>query len=116
MCFVDRPAPDDVRPEIWDELIGEVWDVHRNWGAQALELDWSALDLFGCNPNPSARRLDRDGLVVAIAGILTPLRVTQIERDHALLSDHRGNILRHRRQRALGGVLLWEAYPMTTGP
>lgn len=116
MRFVDRPAPGGVRPEAWDELVGEVWDIHRNWGSQALELGWSALDLFGCNPDPSARRVDRDGLVVAIAGILTPLRVTLIERDHALLSDHRGNVLRHRRQRAAGGVLLWEAFPMTTGP
>lgn len=114
--FVERSAPADMREDAWDELVNEVWDVHQKWGEQAVDLGWSSLDLFGCNPDPSARRVDRDGLVIAIVGILTPLRIIRLERDHAALSDHRQNLLRHPRQRASGAVHLWEAYSMTTGP
>jgi len=115
--FVDQPCPDDVRPEYWDELTNEALSVSKHWGATALSAGWSALDLFGCNPDPSKRRGDRDGLVKSIVDLRIAVRIVDLTHAYAALKDLNGHVLRHRPAlRAPGAVFLWEAYPMTAGP
>lgn len=116
-AFVDRPCPADVRPEYWDELTNEAWSISRQWGATACAAGWSSLDIFACNPDPSARRVDRDGLVLGVVGMIAPMRVIDVTSEYAALQDRHGSVLRHRPSlRAPGAVHLWEAYPMIAGP
>ncbi len=114
--FVDSPCPADIRAEFWNELIEEAWTVHRNWGAIAFDAGWSVIDLFGCNPDPTARRLDRNGLVAGICSLLSPVRLTAITAAHAVLEPRRGPAIRHYRSPAPGSVPLWVAYANSTGP
>lgn len=114
LCAMVRP--ERVRPEVWDELINEAGDVSRIWGARALECGWNPLDLFGCNPDPYARRNDRNGLVKLLVNFLTPLRIVDITPEFAALSDPHGGILRFRTGWRRGQVYLWEAYCSESGP
>ena len=100
----------------WDELTAETWDVHRNWSERAVALGWTSLDLFGCNPDPFARRVDRDGLVAGIAGLMSPVRLTAITSAYAELTPPRGASMRYRPPPAAGAVHLWEAYQTESGP
>lgn len=109
-----RPAR--MSAEAWDELVNEAAMVSRVWGEKALSCGWQPLDLFGCNPNPFARRLDRDGLVAAVTSLLTPVRIMEITADAAVLSDRHGSILKFRPDRSPAQVFLWEAYHMFSGP
>lgn len=109
-------APAFVRPVVWDELTNEALAISKRWGAKAIECGWSSLDLFGCYRRPWFRRLDCNGLVASIVGLLTPVRLTDLTPDHADLTDHHGNIMRHYRRDKPEAVHLWEAYVMPTGP
>jgi hypothetical protein len=115
--FVDQPCPADVRPDYWDELTNEALSVSKHWGTQALSAGWSALDLFACNPDPSRRRGDRDGLVKSIVDLRMAVRVVELTTTYAALEDLNQHVLRHRPSlRAAGSTFLWEAYPMIAGP
>lgn len=116
LAFVDRPCPIGERDEYWSELQEEAWSVSRQWGEAATAAGWTAYDLFGSNPDPSAGRVDRDGLVVGICRLRSPVTITAIDSEAASLRCPRGSILKHRRRERPGSVLLWEAYPMTAGP
>lgn len=115
--FGDTACPSGVRPDYWDELTQEAWTVSRDWGQQALDLGWSSLDLFGCNPVPFpfARRIDRDGLVMASVGLLTAVRIVSLSADGAELRDQHSTMRFYRRLTA-GAVHLWEAFAMHGGP
>jgi hypothetical protein len=115
-CFVEQPCPRDLDAERWDELTAEVWGVHRNWAALAVGVGWSSLDLFGCNPDPFARRVDRDGLVATIVGLRSPVRLVEITSAYAELACVRGASMRYRPPPAPGAVHIWEAYRMWSGP
>jgi hypothetical protein len=110
---MERPAA--MEPEPWDELVNEAVVISRRWGTKALECGWHPLDLFGCNPNPYARRLDRTGLVALIAGSSTVLRITDVTPEYAEILDS-GSIQRFRRGARQGQVFLWDAYSMPAGP
>lgn len=110
------PRPPRKSAEDWDELVNEAVMVSRHWGQRATDLGWEPLDLFGCNPNPFALRLDRNGLVVSLAGFLVPLRIVHMTARHAILHDPNGTVLRHQRGGRSGQVFLWEAYAMFHGP
>lgn len=114
--FITQPCPPGVRPEAWDEITGETEAVRQRWTDHAISLGWTSLDLFGCHRNPFARRVDRDGLVASITGLLTPVRITSITATYAELTPFRGAPMRHRRMHRPGQVHLWEAYGMTGGP
>lgn len=114
--WANGKAPPFARPIVWDELTNEAVSISQRWGAQAIEAGWSSLDLFGCYRRPWFRRLDCNGLVASIVGLLTPVRLTDITPDHADLTDYRGNVLRYLRREKPGAVHLWEAYSMRTGP
>ena len=115
-AFVDLECPPGVQPAYWSELVEEAWDISRKWGQAALDAGWSSLDLFGCNPVPSAGRVDRDGLVALNVGMRTPLRLISITKDSAELHDPRGGVLQYRPPPAPGSVHLWEAYAAEAGP
>ena len=116
--FTERPCPDGVAPDFWDELTGEAWTLARDWSDIAIAAGWTSIDLFGCNPVPSARRVDRDGLVMTIVGLRSATRILSIDADAATLetADLSRSILRKRRHPAAGSVLLWQAYSQEGGP
>lgn len=116
--FVDARCPDDIRPEAWDELTGEAWNVARRWSDDALAHGWTSLDLFACNPNPRAARVDRNGLVMSIVCLRTAVKLVEITREVAVMetADHSRSRLRKPRGQASGAVHLWDAYPMQGGP
>lgn len=116
--FVDRPCPAEVQASFWTNLLEEAWDTSRTWGAKALSAGWRAIDLFGCNPlpHPFARRVDRDGLVVMTANLLSRVRITNLDAHHAELTDAHGAVMRFRPPVSPGAVLVWDAYPLTSGP
>ncbi|APZ98055.1 hypothetical protein BWQ93_05850 [Sphingopyxis sp. QXT-31] len=110
------PCPSFIRPEIFDEITNEAVAVSRRWGAQAIEAGWSTIDLFGCWRHPQYRRVDCNGLVASIVGLLTPVRVTALSPTRADLTDHLGNVMRFYRRPMPFAVHLWEAYAMPAGP
>lgn len=116
MGFVDSPCPAGVSDDYWETLIEDVWTVSREWGQIALDVGWAPLDLFGCNPVPSAGRVDRDGLAVSISRLRTPVQVTGIDPTAATLRCQRGSVMRHYRRQKPGAVYLWHAYGMHGGP
>lgn len=108
--------PPFATPEVWDALTSAALDISRTWGPQAVEMGWTSLDLFGCWRRPWFRRLDCNGLVKCVVGLLTPVRVTGIDPKGAELSDHTGPIMRYYRMDMPFSVNLWEGYSMPTGP
>jgi hypothetical protein len=114
--FEAMPCPEGMQEEAWDELVNEAVVISRKWGATALACGWTVHDLFGCNPKPFARRLDRDGLVATIAGFTSPLKITSLTAECAVLQEARGAVLRYRPGNRTGQALLWEAYDMKSGP
>lgn len=117
--WAEGPRPHFVKPEVWDELTNEAVAFSRNWGTKAIAAGWSSLDLFGCYRRPWFRRIDCNGVVATIVGMLTPMRVMAVCEAYIEIADHRGNGMRFRpRDRAnlSCSVHLWEAYVMTTGP
>lgn len=117
--WAEGPRPHFVRPEVWDELTNEAVAISRKWGPIAIAAGWSSLDLFGCYRRPQFRRLDCNGLVASIVGLLTPVRLTALASEHADLTTSNGDVMRYRRSLRADlpcSVHLWEAYVMTTGP
>lgn len=117
--WAEGPRPPFVKPEVWDELTNEAIVIARKWGSTAIAAGWSSLDLFGCYRRPWCHRLDCNGLVASIVGLLTPVRLTAITGEHADLTTSNGDVMRFRRSLRTDlpcSVHLWEAYAMTTGP
>lgn len=104
------------RVKFWNDIAEEAWDVSRQWGQRAIDLGWSSLDLFGCNPDPFARRVDRNGLVVSITSLLTPVRLVDLTAKFAALRDRAGSVMKFYPPVGLGSVHIWEAHAMTSGP
>jgi hypothetical protein len=116
LAWASGRRPPFAQPVIWDALINEALTISRAWGDRAIAAGWSSLDLFGCYRRPQYRRLDCNGLVAGIVGLVTPVRLTDITPGHADLTDHHGNVMRHYRRAKPEAVHLWEAYVMRTGP
>jgi hypothetical protein len=100
---------------------GTSWSTRRTSSPAAgagrpLGFGWSPLDLFGCNPDPYARRVDRDGLVACIVGFSTPMKLTELTAPWAVLADMNGVTMRWRPGGRQGQVFLWDAYSMASGP
>lgn len=102
--------------QYWDELTGEASVISRLWGQRALDAGWTSVELFGCNPDPYAGRVDRNGLIVTMTNFAVGLRLVDIAPDHALLLGPREERLRYQAGDVTGRVHLWEAYSMATGP
>lgn len=111
-----RPRPLWASRGRWGRLRSALISVRDGWGQVALDAGWSPLDVFGCNPDPQAGRVDRDGLLASLAGHLAAVTVSAIYPQHADFRDERGTILRKRLPIAPGGVMIWEAYRSASGP
>jgi hypothetical protein len=57
------PAWAILRPEAWPDLIKAVGLFLDRWGAQAAQLNWDAINLFGASPRAPLGRVDQQGLV-----------------------------------------------------
>ena len=79
-------------------------------------MGWTLLDMFGCNRDPVARRVDRNGVAVTIGRMLSPISACAVDADHWHLADQRGSILRFPRMDRGRQVLLWQAYAPRSGP
>lgn len=104
------PCPTGMTDARWKRLLRITRSVSREWGRTALDAGWHPLELFGCNPEPMARRVDRNGLVASIFGLSTPVEVTEISRTCAVLSVRIGAPMRYRPIGPRGQVYLWHAY------
>lgn len=117
--WAESRCPGFIRPEVFDEIANEAVAFSRKWGSKAIAAGWSTLDLFGCYRRPQFRRVDCNGLVASVVGLLTPVRITEITPAYAELIAHHGSVMRFRpehRAKLPCSVHLWEAYAMTTGP
>jgi len=90
-------------------------EVVKNWGETAQALGWHPLEFFGCNPDPYAGRLDRDGLIKSLFGFKDSAEVVAVHADHVALRTGR-DILHYRAFGPRGQVYLWDAYAPKGGP
>jgi|TARA_R100000501_G_scaffold10060_3_gene19947 hypothetical protein len=98
--------PSNLRADRWQQLIDDAGRLaDSGLAAKAYQLGWADLDLWGCSPG-FARRLDRDGLVMAIGG----RRVLRVTPECAEISTSGAHILRFRPGKPLyGAETLWSA-------
>ena len=80
--------------------------VEGGWAQQALDLGWTAADLFGCDQRTPWHRLDRAGLVLLTGGH----EIVELTEDVAALRTSTGSVLRFRRRPPARPpvALLWE--------
>ena len=93
----------------WRELLQDGNRFFEQWGPQAAELGWTALDLFGVHPVAPAARYDCMGLVPIIRGHV----VVALDNVKASLQGRSGASLTYLRRPLSGAVLLWD-YPAST--
>ena len=96
--------------ETWARLLADALDLADAWAPQAFALGWSAVDLFGVDPD-WGRRLDRDGLAASLEG----RKVVAVTHDAATLSTRSGGFLRHYRRDKPGSVPIWSAGTFCAG-
>ncbi len=106
------PQPTFLSRERWEELLYDAACFSKDWGQAAVDLGWTKLELFGCNPNPRASRLDCDGLVILLNG----RPVTELTAEFASIDVGGGKVNRFRRKQMLGAVPLWLGFAMEGGP
>ena len=94
----------------WARLVADALELADAWAPQALALGWSAIDLFGVDPN-GARRLDRNGLVASLEG----RKVVAVTSNAATLATRSGGLLRHYRRHKPGSVPIWSAETFCAG-
>lgn len=114
--FINTPRPAYVSEEKWDELTGEAESVELRWGEIAYQAGWGSMDLYACPPDPLSRRYGQSGLVDAIVGLLTPVKIVALDSKGASLRPFKGPDMRFNRSIRAGAVHLWEAYRPTAGP
>ncbi len=78
----------------WEALCEGAYRFLRDWAAQAHELGWTALDLFGVHPLKPWARLNAMGLVVLLNGA----RVTALSDLEAVIEKPNGARLTFRRR------------------
>lgn len=100
----------------WDTLCFRVFQFASEWADDGLRYGWTTLDMFGCNRDPSARRVDRNGVAITIGRMLSPLTVCAVDRDAWHFADQHGSIMRFPRMDRVGQVPMWIAYAPTAAP
>ena len=101
------PCPASCPEERWNVLREDSYTFLRDHAAQAHELGWVALDLFGVHPVKPWSRPDAMGLVPMLQG----RRITALSESRAEFRDHGGGELTYRRERAARpaeACLVWE--------
>lgn len=66
--LVKCPQPIWLSAHAWASLIADVQAFANDWLIEALGLGWSIPEMFGCPPDPRARRVDLSGLVPLLRG------------------------------------------------
>ncbi|MFY9350521.1 MAG: hypothetical protein WBL20_16930 [Sphingobium sp.] len=110
------PTPGIHRAPDWDALCWCVLNFALEWADDGLRYGWTMLDMFGCNSDPSARRVDRDGVAMTLVRMLSPLTVAAVDADGWHLADQRGSLMRFPRMERQGQLMIWEAYSARSGP
>jgi hypothetical protein len=106
-----------ILPHRWPRVQRDVLRLlEGGWAQQALNLGWTAADLFGCDRRAPWHRLDRAGLVLLVGGH----EIVELTEDVAALRTSTGSVLRYRRRPPARSpaALLWEFLIPTqaTGP
>ena len=98
--------PGDVPMQRWQQLIADARRLLRNGTlAQAAELGWDEIDLFGCDDTRPFARIDQMGL----AWLITGWRVVSISASAAIIEAPTGSRQTYRRkEHAVGQVPAWE--------
>lgn len=109
-------APTGMESFRWKRLVRIARQVSDEWGGPALNAGWHPLELFGCNPDPFARRVDRNGLVASLFNMLTPLEIIDLNAKAAVMKDRHGAIMKYYPFGARGQQYLWTAYLQIRGP
>lgn len=107
------PPPTFLRPDRWEELVFDATRFLREWGGDAQAAGWRTVDVFGCYPDPQARRLDNAGLIILLHG----RRVLALNDTTATIDAGGRDIQTFQRgfERAQA-VPLWVAYAPASGP
>jgi hypothetical protein len=99
------PPPAGFAPERWQRIIDATGAFLDRWAGAAIRCGWSALDVFGCNPDRPAARFNCMGVIL----LLNRCEVVAIDRDGADLVTVTGARQRFRRRELPPGtVSLWE--------
>jgi hypothetical protein len=114
--LIALPCPSFHSQNEWNILSWRIYGFTVEWAADGLRYGWTLLDIFGCNPDPSARRVDRNGVAMTLGRMLSPLTVAAVDADAWHLADQRGSLLRFTRMARPGQVPLWTAYSAHSGP
>jgi hypothetical protein len=102
-----RP-PADVPAHRWIRFITDSELFLDNWGTQADQLGWTALQLFGCCPVKPYARISRSGLLWIING----RRLAALTADAAsIITASGGRLTFDPKTIEGGGVLPWELRP-----
>jgi hypothetical protein len=99
-----RP-PVGADPAEWRRLVMDARKLNAHWGDDLRHLGWTAVEVFGVEPNPAHRRLDRLGLLAFISGGA----VEAIDAD-SVVTLHAGKdrLVYQRKLRASGAVPIWQ--------
>jgi hypothetical protein len=105
-----------IPPNRWPRVQGDAARlIEGGWAQQALNLGWTAAELFGCDQRAPWHRLDRAGLLLLMGG----RGVVELTEDVAALKTSTGSLLRFRRRPSARPpvALLWEILisPQATG-
>ncbi len=114
--LIGRPCPPFHSGVEWDTLSWRVYSFATEWADDGLRYGWTLLDMFGCNPDPSVRRVDRNGVAMSLGRMLSPLTVAAVDADAWHFTDQRGSFLRFTRMDRVGQVPMWTAYRAHAGP
>ncbi len=99
-----RP-PIGADPAEWRRLVLDARKLNAHWGDDLRHLGWTAVEVFGVEPNPAHRRLDRLGLLSFISGGA----VEAIDAD-SVVTLHAGKdrLVYQRKLRSSGAVPIWQ--------
>lgn len=111
-----QPCPSFMAQRDWDALCWRTLQFGRKWADEGLGCGWTMLDMFGCNPDPAARRVDRNGVAMTICRMLSPINVAAVDAKAWHLADRSGSLMRFTRMDRLGQVPMWTAFGPRAGP
>ena len=101
---IDRP-PEGVPHGRWQTFVANAARFLAGpFAAPAVALGWTALDLFGCDPDQPYARIDRLDLLWLLNGG----RLLALTRETVMIETMSGSILTYRRRPSEGRVPAWE--------
>jgi hypothetical protein len=81
MLWRDEQAPAGFSSEAWQQLSDDGGRVLDRWGSEAARLGWSALDLFGCHPDPEFACVRWDCMGAVTLAAMTGVPVVEVHSD-----------------------------------